>query len=228
MVLEFLLALKEFPQWFYWFAAITQFLGMAVSFGISYLGHIAYTITNEKRYKYFFYGFLFLGLNFFSNLALNILLRTGYAKYLIEQKYTLFVAPLFVLYYFFWMGLMLAYVSIAIVYANIKKPAKVWLFYFWTFIIAIYVFRDKILFNGFSVILLSFIVLFVYERYKEKKNKHMFMTFIAFLCLLLFHLLVLAEGTIAVLFIVKYVILLIGLLLLLYTLSKIFYGRKKK
>lgn len=227
MGLEFLLMLKEFPQWFYWFAAITQILGIAVSLGISYLGYKAYAITHDKKYKYFFYGFLFLGLNFLANLALNLLIRLGYARYFVEKKYTLFIAPLFGVYYFFWIGLMIAYVSLAIVYSNVKKPSKVWLFYFWTFVVGIYVFKEKMLFNMFSALLLSFIVIYTYERYAEKKNKHMLMTFLAFFALFLFHILVLAEGAIALLFIVKYVILLIGLLLLLYTLSNI-YGRKKK
>ncbi len=227
MSIGFLVALKEFPSWFYWFAAVTQTLGILVSFAISYLGFRAYKITNDKRYKYFFYGFLFLGLNFLANLALNLLLRLGYAHYFVEKKYTLFVAPLFALYYFFWIGLMLAYVSLAIVYANIKKPVNVWLFYFWTLVVAVYVFRDKILFNMFSAILVSFIVLYAFERYREKRNTSMLATFITFFSLFLFHAFVLMENNIRILFVAKYVVLLIGLVLLLLTLTKI-YGRKKK
>jgi hypothetical protein len=222
-----LLSLKQFPLWFYWFAAGIQILGIVVSFAISYLGYQAYKLTNERKYRYFFYGFLFLGVNFLANLALNLLLRLGYAHVLVEKKYTLYVAPLFGVYYFFWIGLMLAYVSLAAVYSEMKKSNKLWLFYFWTFVVGLYTFRDKILFNMFAAVLLSFVVLYTYERYKENKIKSQLLTSLAFLCLFMFHLFVLLEVRMPVFFLIRYVILLVGLILLVITLTNI-YGRKKK
>jgi len=224
----FLVALREFPQWFYWATAGIQTLGIIVSFIISYLGYKAYKLRNEKKYKYFFYGFLFLGFSFLGNLALNILLRLGYARFFVEKRYELFIAPLFLVYYFFLIGVLLAYVSFAIVYAEIKKSNKIWLFYFWTFVIGIYTFRDQILFNMFSAIVLSFVMLYAYEKHKaSRRDKSVYMIFLAFSSLFLFHILILVQSQIAIFLVIRFVFLLLGLVLLLITLLKI-YGRKKK
>jgi len=225
--IAFLAVLKEIPPWFHLATGGIQILGIIVSFLISYLAYRAYKLTKEEKYRYFFYGFLFLGLSFLVNLAFNIILRLGYVKYFVEKRYELFIAPLFLIYYFFFIGVLLAYVSFAIVYAEIKKTNKIWLFYFWTFVIGIYTFRDLILFNMFAAILLSFVVLLTYEKYKQSKNTNKLFTFLAFSSLFLFHVLVLFQSQIAALIVIRYVILLIGLVLLAFTLLKI-YGRKKK
>ncbi|HME87301.1 MAG TPA: hypothetical protein VKE88_02720, partial [Candidatus Nanoarchaeia archaeon] len=136
--------------------------------------------------------------------------------------------PLFGAYYFFLIGVLLAYVSLAIAYANIKKTDKIWLFYVWTFIIAVYTFRDEIMFNMFSAVLLSFIAVYTYERYKENKNKNTLKVFLAFFSLFLFHALIVPQQTFKFIFVARQLILLMGLGLLLDTLLRIHYGRKKK
>ena len=222
-----LLLAKQFPNWFYWVVAGIQLLGVVVSFAISYLGFKAYRIIKDTKYKYFFYGFLLLGLSFLANVILNVSIRLGYAKYFVEKKYELFMLPMFGIYYVFLIGVMLAYVSLAAVYSEVKKSNKLWLFYFWTFIVGVYTFRDKLMFNMFSAILLSFIVMYTYDKYLEGKNKNRLLTCLAFFCMFLFHLFVLLETFMPIFFIIRNSILLIGLILLLTTLSKI-YGRKKK
>lgn len=218
---------NQFRPWIYWAVAGIQFLGVIISFMISYLGIKAYKLTNDKKYKYFFYGFFFLALSFLANVTLNVLIRSGYAKYFVEKKYELFVAPLFMAYYFCLIAVMLAYVSLAILYTDIKNFRKLWLFYFWTFVVGVYTFRDKFMFNMFSAVLLSFVVIHSYDRYLEEKSKNRLLTCFAFLCLFLFHLFVLLEAVIPVFFIVRNLILLVGLVLLLLTLTKIYGGKKK-
>ncbi len=215
------------PQAFRLFSTIVQALGIVVAFMISYLGFKAYKLTNDRKYKYFFYGFLFLSLSFLANVILNILLRLGYAKYFVEKRYTPYIAPMFGIYYFFLIAVMLAYVSLAIVYSDIKKPNKIWLFYFWTFIVGVYTFRDYLLFNMFSALLLSFVVLFTFEKYRESRKKNQLAIFLAFLSLFLFHFLVIIEKYATIILPIRYIILLAGLVLLLVTLLKI-HGRKKK
>jgi hypothetical protein len=222
-----LIGANNFPQWFYWATAGVQALGIVVSFVISYLGYKAYKLTTDKKYRYFFYGFLFLGLSFLANMVLNILIRSGYARYFVERRYDPYILPFFIVYYVFLIGVMLAYVSLSVVYSDIKKMNKVWLFYVWTFIIGIYTFRDQILFNMFSAVLISFVVMFTFEKYKEKKNKNMLVTCYAFLFLFLFHVLILAQEAIRIIFVIRYAMLLIGLVLLLLTLLKIYGGKKK-
>ena len=217
----------NFPAWFYWATAGVQILGFIVSFVISYLGFKAYKITKDSKYRYFFYGFLFLGLSFLANTVLNVLIRLGFAKYFVERRYDPYILPFFIIYYVFLIGVMLAYVSLSVVYADIKKMNKVWLFYVWTFIVGIYTFRDQLLFNMFSAVLISFVVMFTYEKYKEKRNKNMLMTVLAFAFLFLFHILVLAQEAFRIIFVVRYLMLLIGLVLLLVTLLKIYGGKKK-
>ncbi|MEK6886707.1 MAG: hypothetical protein AABW88_02650 [Nanoarchaeota archaeon] len=218
---------NQFPVWFYWVVAGIQLLGVVVSFSISYIGFKAYKIIKEAKYKYFFYGFLLLGLSYLANVTLNILIRLGYAKYFVEKKYEIFMLPIFGAYYLFLIGVMLAYVSLAAVYSEVKKSNKLWLFYFWTLIVGVYTFRDKLMFNMFSAILLSFIVIYTYDKYNEDKNKNRLLTCLAFFCMFLFHLFVLLESFMPVFFIIRNTILLIGLILLLTTLSKIYGGKKK-
>lgn len=217
----------NFPQWFNWATAGVQALGIIVSFVISYLGYKAYKLTKDQKYRYFFYGFLFLGLSFLANAVLNVLVRLGFAKYFVERRYDPYILPFFIVYYIFLIGVMLAYVSLAVVYADIKKMDKVWLFYVWTFIVGIYTFRDQLLFNMFSAVLISFVVVYTLEKYREKKNRNMLLTFLAFVFLFLFHVLILAQEALPIMFVIRYIMLLIGLVLLLLTLLKIYGGKKK-
>jgi hypothetical protein len=215
------------PQWFLNLTGGIQALGIIVSFLISYIGYKAYKLTKERKYRYFFYGFLFLGLSFLANLALNIVLRLGYARYFVERRYDPYILPLFLGYYFFLIGVMLAYVSFAVVYADIKDKNRIWLLYLWTFIIGIYTFRDDLLFNVFSAVLISFTVLFSHEKYLQTRNKNTLYAFLAFLALFIFHILILLQQTIPAIIALRNMILLTGLLLLLITLYKIHGGKKK-
>ncbi len=221
------LVTNQFPQQVYQFASATQILGIIVCFMICYLGYKAYQITKDRKYKYFFNGFLFLGLSFLANITLKTLLQFGYAKYFIEKRYELALAPFFLGYYFFLIGTMLAYASFAVLYSDIKRSNKVWLFYFWTVVAGIYTFRNEVLFNLFSAMLLSFTVLFTYEKYTENRNKDRLKVFWAFLSLFLFHALVIFQTQIPVFFVIRNIMLLTGLVLLLITLLKI-HGRTKK
>jgi len=215
------------PQWFYNSAVGIQALGIIVSFVISYIGFKAYKLTKEIKYRYFFYGFLFLGLSFLANLALNVVLKLGYARYLIERRYDPYILPLFLVYYFFLIGTMLAYVSFAIVYEDIKVKSRIWLLYFWTFVIGIYTFRDDLLFNVFSAVLISFTVMFSHEKYLKTRNKNTLFTFLAFLSLFIFHIFILLQQRIPAMLAVRSLILLVGLVLFLIPLLKIYGGKKK-
>ncbi len=223
-----ILFIQQYPQLTYALTTGIQILGILVSFFISFLGYKAYKITNDAKHKYFFYGFLFLGLSFLANLALNVLLRSSFAKYLLESQYHYYTLSFFGIYYIFLLGMMLAYLSLAIVYTDMNKSKDIWLFYFWTIIIGIYTFTGQdVLFNIVCALLLSFVVLFTYQKYKENRNANRRSTFLAFFCLFLFHILGVIPA-IDYLFMIRELILLIGLILLLIPLWKIQYGRKKK
>jgi hypothetical protein len=228
MVLDFTtLAIVPFTQLFYGYAVAIETLGMIVAFLISFLGYKAFKLTKESKYKYFFYGFLFLALNFLAHVILNLLVRFGYVKFFLEKRYTLYIAPLFAGYYFFLIALILAYISFAILYSDVKKTKTVWLYYVWAFVIGAYSFRDYVQFNIMAAVPLSFVCMLIYKKYKENKNKNLLMTFYAFLSLFLFHALTALEPVTSLFYVVRYSILLIGLVLLFITLIKI-HGRKKK
>lgn len=216
------------PQRFSALAIGIEILGIIVSFLICYFAYKGYKLTTEKRYKYFSYGFLFLGLNFLSHVILNILVNMDYVQYFVEREYTPVILSLFGIYYLFLIAVMLAYMLLAMVYSEAKSQKWTWLFFFWAIVIGTYAFRDQTTFNLFSAIPLSFIVFITFEKYLQTKNKNLLFTSMSFLCLFLFHVLVLIELINKTIYIVRYLILLVGLILLLITLLKIFYGRKKK
>ena len=122
---------------------------------------------------------------------------------------------------------MFAYISLAAVYSDIKKSSKFWLFYFWTFVIGVYAFRDSVLFNVFNAVLVSFVVMYTYDKYQENKEKNRLLTVMAFFCMFLFHLLVLLEAVMPIFYVIRNLVLLLGLILLWRTLTKIYGGKKK-
>lgn len=224
----YLALLQSFPQNVRGFSTSVEVVGILVAFLISYLGYKAYKLTQDKKYEYFFYGFLLLGLNYLSHVVLNLLIRFGIARYFVERKFTIFIAPVFGVYYFFLIAVLLAYVSLAIVYSEVKQTKKVWLFYFWALVVGAYTFRDYVMFNIVSAIPLSYVVALTYEKYKEKRNKNMLYTVFAFIALFLFHILAVLEPAYTGGRLIRYAILLLGLILLFIPLSRILHGGKKK
>jgi hypothetical protein len=216
------------PQRYSAMATSIETLGVIVSLIISYFAYKGYKLTNEKKYKYFFYGFLFLAVNFLAHVVLNVLVNLDYVKYFVQKRYLPYIAPLFSVYYFFLIAALLAYVSFAIVYADVKHPKKIWLFYLWAFLLGAYTFRNQVQFNILSAIPLSFVALLAFEKYQEHKNKNQLFTSLSFFSLFLYHVLVIFQLQSRNIYIIRYFILLFGLVLLLVTLLRIFYGRKKK
>ena len=108
------------PQRYSLTATAIEFLGIIVAFMISYLGFKAYKLTKEKKYQYFSWGFLLLAFNFLSHVVLNILVNFNFVEFFVENKFRPFIIPLFGVYYFFLMAALLAYISFAIVYADIN------------------------------------------------------------------------------------------------------------
>lgn len=230
MVDLYSLVFVSFAQAFYKYTAAVETLGIIVALMISYYGYKAYKLTNQRKHRYFFYGFLFLGVNFFAHVLLNLMLRLGFARWFVEQKYTIYIWPLFGIYYFFLIGLLLAYISFAILYLQIKNKRDIRLFYMWGFVIGAFSFTEYLVFNVLAAVPLSFIVLHLYDKYKSNKRRqtNQLFTLLAFVSLFLFHILVLLEPLTNIFFTIRYTVLLIGLLFLLVTFLRIFYGRTKK
>ncbi|MBN2421567.1 hypothetical protein JXB27_04785 [Candidatus Woesearchaeota archaeon] len=214
--------------WYRMFNTSTQLLGVVVAFMISYLGFKAYRLTRDKKYKYFFIGFFFMGASFLANAVLNIIIQSGNIGYFLEKRYEPFIAPLFGGYYFLLIGMMLAYVSLAILYSGAGSSKNVGLFYFWALVIGAYSFKESVLFNTLCGMILSFVVLYSFDKYRANQNKSTLLTYLAFFCLFLFHALVWLQQVMPVFLIVRQIILLLGLVMLLAPMLRIFYGRKKK
>lgn len=226
MDLSFLMAGEQ--PWFRMFSTSIQVLGVIVAFMISYLGFKAYRLTKDKKYKYFFIGFFFMGASFLANVVLNLIIQSGNIGYFLEKRYELFVAPLFAGYYLLLIGMMLAYVSLAVLYSDTKNSKNIGLFYFWAFVVGAYSFRESVLFNTLCAVILSFVVLYSFDKYRTNQNKSTLITYFAFFCLFLFHALVWLQQVMPAFVIIRHIILLAGLIMLLAPLIKIFYGRKKK
>jgi len=226
--MDFSWLLTNEQPWFRVFSTSIQILGVIVAFMISYLGFKAYRLTQDRKYKYFFVGFFFMGASFLANAVLNLVVQSGTVGYFLEKRYEPFVAPLFGGYYVLLIAMMLAYVSLAVLYADVKNTKKIFLFYFWAFLIGAYSFKEGVLFNTLCALVLSFVVVFSYDKYKINRNKSTLYTFWGFFCLFLFHLLMWLQQVMLVFIIIRDIILLAGLIMFLAPMIKIFYGRKKK
>lgn len=226
-MIDYSLALIPPELAYYWIALGIEILGIFVAFAISRYGYKAYKIIGEQKYKYFFYGFLFTGLNFTFHVIINLLWKLGDVAWFIKKQYQMYIGPVLGLYYIFLIGALFAYISLAIVYADVSRK-NIGLFYFWALILGALSFTDYIDFNVLASIPLSFVAFLGFEKYKESKNPYQLLTSLAFGCLFLFHALVVLEQVNTIFYSIRYSVLMAGLMMLLVTFFKINYGRKKK
>lgn len=221
------MAVNTLP-WLFLFSTGTQALGAIVCFLISILGFKGYKIKEDQKLLYFFYGFLFLGLGFLMNVLVNLAIQFEFAHYLLDTRYADISFVFFGIYNIILIAVLLAYLSLAFTYADVKNIKRVWLLYIWMIIMGVYSFDKSNLFNIFAAIPLSFVVSFTFEKYLASKNKKILMTSLSFFFLFLFHVLAVIENTANSIKLLRYVALLAGLIILLVILLKIHYGRKKK
>lgn len=224
-----LITLTEQPQWFYVVIALIEILGALTAFSISYLGLKAYRLLNDKRMLFLTFGFLFIGLNAVAHAALNLVLNFNFANILLTNKNNyLFFGALFGIYYFFIVAVMLAYTSFIVLYSKLAKKDLMILLFVLTFLVGTFLFRSYYQFNLISAILLAFVVFYTGKNYFERKSTNALLVFGAFTLMALSHLLVLGEMLWSFVYILRYIFLLAGFILLLGMLLRVYLNARKK
>ena len=224
-----LITLTEQPQWFYSVIALIEILGIMTAFSISYLGYKAYKLMKDKRMLFFTLGFLFIGLNSAAHAALNLILNFNFANVLLANRnHYLLLGGLFGIYYFFIVAVMLAYTSFIIMYSKLEKKDIIFFLFLLTFLIGTFLFRSYYQFNLMSAVLLGFVVFYTGKNYFKKKSTNAFLVFASFTLMTLSHILVLAENLWSFVYLLRYLFLLIGFILLLSMMLRVYLAAKKR
>src|SRR3989338_1915437 len=216
------------PEWFYGIDVIIEIILTLIVLGLVVYGYKAYKLTKQKKFLYFFLGFLIIALDFFIHSIIN-----AYVYYnIIKFNYCSLSCQLGSIKYLFYNCLifysimhLFAYFLLSSMYIKFKNKFKI-MFLLFTFFAIILYFRPY-LFNIFAILFLIPIVYYAYKNYYNNNNLKSKLVFMAFTSIILAHIFFFLEIKYIYFYVLGMATLLIGYSLLLYLLILVKKNGKK-
>lgn len=175
------------PAWFQGIDGLFEFFSGVVAFLIAFASWKAYKLTNEGRFKMFSLAFGFITLSFIARLitAMSVLIETAEDTFEPVKLQLNELEGLFSLGRFAYVLLVLAgYLIIVVLSLNIKSQRTIALLSIMTLILALLSHQSNVLIGSILLLFLLFISIHFFENYKQKKTAGAFLTFAAFVLLI--------------------------------------------
>lgn len=209
---------------------VIQFFGALVALAIALFGFKAYRLTEDKKYLYFSGAFGLLSIELFFYAA-TLLARFVYYENFkhIDPGFLLNISQgvKFVLMF----AILMAYAIFVIIYGRMGSRSVMALVGALVLALVVYSYRFQSLtgFNLSAALLLLFIVYYTTINFYKTQKKNAFLVLLAFVLLLVGHLLFIVERFDSVFFLLGNISQLVGYLSLLLMVVRINkYGRKKR
>lgn len=205
--------LEQIPLWFYLITSIIYSSSAIIGFLVSYFAFKAYKMTKNKSHLFLSLSFLVISLGF---VALS---STSIYIYTILQVYKTSAISLNLLNYVgfrtYYILSSIGYVLLTLIYLPKKAINKLFILY-----VPIW-YANSFNFHVFSIVLLLLVMVRSIVNSIKRKNLNSYLVTIAFICLLVFHSLLLLTAFSQSIYITANVFLIIGFLSLLLMLIRV-------
>lgn len=207
--------IEQIPVWFYLITSVIYTSSAIIGFLVCYFAFKSYKVTKNRSHLFFCLSFLAIGVGFValsstsiyiyttlqlykgSSISLNLLNYLGFRVYYILSA--------------------IGYILLALMYLPKKITNKLFILY-----VPIW-YASSFDFHVFSIVLVLFIMIQSIINSIRRKNLDSYLVTIAFVCLLVFHSLLLLTSFSQTMYITANVFLIIGFLSLLAMLIRVNY-----
>ena len=211
------------PYWFRGFESLFVFVAGIVTMLVALLSYKAFSLTEERKYKYFSLSFFILSLSFliFSIVSGLLIMHKVPLLYIFVENfdYVFFTHVIFTL---------LAYMLLIIITFRIDNKKAAGLLASLALLLAVFSYQHYLKFHIVSLVLLFFLTYQFYTNYSEKKLQNAKLVFSSFYLLTvaeLFFILMLYIGP--GLYIFARIIQFLGYLILFYTFLRVIHHDNK-
>lgn len=217
------------PQWFYGIDVLIEIILTLIILGLVIYGYKAFKLTRQKKYFYFFLGFLVIALDFIIHSVTNTyiyyhIMRFNYCSLSCHLDTMLHLFSGCMLVYAI-MNLF-AYFLLSLMYVKFKNKTKI-LFILFAIFSGILFFKQY-LYNVFALMFLLPVIYYAYKNYKLSKNLNSKLVVMAFSFIALAHVFFLVEMKYIYFYVVGMLSLFTGYLMLLYLLRLVKKNDKKR
>ncbi len=208
------------PLWFYGITSIIYLLSSVVCFLVAYFSYRVYKMDRKRKILFLLMGFLLLGLGFLVLAAPSAYIYIGLKNY--KQTALSINRINYIGFLVYYVLSTLAYLAFFLMYSPLKLKGK-------TFIIFVPLwYADSNRFHIYSIVLLLAVFVQTVIKAIRRKKLNNWLVMFSFLCLLLFHFLLLLTSFSVTNFILANGILILGFVSLLYMLIRVNYIGKEK
>ena len=201
------------PLWFYSATSVVYSLSAVIIFLVSYFAHRAYKMTKNKSHFFLFLSFLVLGLGLAVLSGVSIYIYTTLELYKgSEVSLNLINNRGFLTYYIL---STISYILLIFIYLPEKIRSRLHILY-----VPIW-YASSENFHILSIVLLAYVILRSIVNSLKRKELNSYLVCFAFICLLIFHLLLLLVSFSATMYITANIFLILGSLSLLFMLIRV-------
>ncbi len=174
------------PKWFFGYDVALEIMFAIVTLLVSWYAFKVYKLTDHDQPRYVGAGFLFIGLSYFAQSLLNLVLLSGIDFDLYRGQYLqlanfLSVIGLYTHMVFFLVGLII----ITYMTLRTKNTATLSLLFALSLVVIFFSTQRVFLFNVLSCVFLAFIAFYYMALYKKKRYTNLLWVLIAFVLLFL-------------------------------------------
>ncbi len=167
------------PEWFNPINSVPEMISLVISLIIIGATYKAYKLTKDRKFFFFGLSFAFIALSFISKIAAELIIRSEARESIMEAMRSAAVIDFgqigFVL------TTLLAYVALMMLVFKVHDKRLVSMFCVFTFLFALFAYKEIVLLHILSIIILGFITSVFFENYNKKKHMASLFVFLSFL-----------------------------------------------
>jgi hypothetical protein len=205
--------IEQIPLWFYLITSTVYTSSAIIGFLVSYFAFRSYRMTKNKSHLFLFLSFLLIGLGFVALSSTSIYIYTTLQLYRGSSISLNLVNYLGFRTYYILSAI--GYVLLTLIYLPKKIMDKLFILY-----VPIW-YASSFNFHVFSIVLVLFVMIQSIINSIRKKNLNSYLVTIAFVCLLIFHLLLLLTSFSQSMYLTANIFLILGFLSLLTMLIRV-------